>query len=461
MCGIVGIGRFTKTAIMGSEREAFQNMLVADTARGVHGTGIFRVDEKGKASWAKSYGIPYDLYRTPGFEENFWDKIVQEWTRWLVGHNRWATTGKKDAKSAHPFEVGDIILVHNGTVRSSKTPEYRQYDVDSEAVCASINNYGLEKTLSQFKMAFALAFYNKKKKTMNLIRNHERPMWLGTDIKEKRIVFASEEKMIAWACERNKIELNTLIEIPTNTLYTFKLDDMNPTITKLEEEEEVKVSDASRDEKGRKFFISNGDKWVLDPKTGIYDKEGPNQIKDSPLTMEIAALLSYKNEKKKSYFPPITTIPQEPKFQKKEDEKKKEYYPTEKYNSLKIGDQAFFTFKDFDKLGMLEKSPLYLVKGTNPKFNWVEFRSRVKETDALDLLMECGEVEGKVVSILVPTDATKDVIIYCTFPAPHWPVRKQETVEESYTRLARDAVPEPLDDASIPEQAFLRRADGE
>src|SRR5258708_18571864 len=112
MCGIVGIGNFRKQSIVNRDKAIFQNLLTADAARGIDGTGIIKIRDKGEATWSKAYGTPYDLFRTEGFDDNFWDDITSpEYVRWLIGHNRWGTTGRLDTKSAHPFEEGNIILV--------------------------------------------------------------------------------------------------------------------------------------------------------------------------------------------------------------------------------------------------------------------------------------------------------------------------------------------------------------
>src|SRR6267378_4345740 len=97
MCGLVGIANFKKQSIAHREKMIFQNLLVANSARGVDGTGVIKIQDNGKATWAKAYGNPYDLFRTEGFDDNFWDDITSpEYVRWLIGHNRWATTGKLD-----------------------------------------------------------------------------------------------------------------------------------------------------------------------------------------------------------------------------------------------------------------------------------------------------------------------------------------------------------------------------
>src|SRR5258706_8956735 len=297
MCGIVGIGNYSNSAISMYERDIFMDMLVADSARGVDGTGIFRINTKGgKVDWAKAYGNPFDLFRSEGFVHSFWEPVTSLYIRWLVGHNRYATTGSKDTASAHPFEVGNIVLIHNGTIRTFDLPEFKEYKVDSHAICAAIDRIGIKQTLKGFKGAYTLVYYDKKAKTLNLIRNWERPLFIGVCKKDKVVVFASEKHMLTWACERNKIFLDELFELPEGELYSYGLDEIKPKIQQIVEPysysypaSSTSSSTGKKDEMaadGSSFWL-NGEHWILNKKNGVFHKEISNSIlSNSQVTSE-------------------------------------------------------------------------------------------------------------------------------------------------------------------------------
>ena len=220
MCGIV--------LIVGSDidyklKNVFKDLLILDTIRGVHSTGVLSVS-KGKTNVLKKAvdGVTFtDMKRFDKFMVRAVNPTL------LLGHNRAATAGRVSDTNAHPFSDGDTHLVHNGTLKGySSLYNSKETDVDSEAICFDVEKNGILKTVSKLDGAFALATYNEKSQVFSVIRNKERPLW-GANVKGKdAIIFASESAFITAAANRNGVEL---AEEPwflkEQSLIEFHLDD--------------------------------------------------------------------------------------------------------------------------------------------------------------------------------------------------------------------------------------------
>lgn len=235
MCGLTGIMSHDATAIVGNHMAAFMNMVWSGAARGMHGTGAFAVDKNGDSYRVRVGGPPHKLIESPEFDK--FDKFVaSHYVRALVGHNRYATKGGLDTSSAHPFRSkdGNILLVHNGTLDTFKhLPDAKLYDVDSEAICNAIAIQGVEKTVKTMKGAWALIWYDAKDKTINFLRNKERPLWIARHEKEPIMAWASELGMLSWSLNRNGMYLFKYEELPENQWYSFTLESSKPHVKEV------------------------------------------------------------------------------------------------------------------------------------------------------------------------------------------------------------------------------------
>ena len=222
MCGLVGLGDFRPKA-NGYEHDLFMQMLIADSLRGTHGTGIVKIYTNGTHDWRKMEGDPFSLMRATGVS-GFMDNYNKKDVRFLLGHNRSATFGARDTKNAHPFEHGKITLMHNGTLeKHSPLLDFAKFPVDSEAICNSIDKEGIEKTLNNIRGAYALVYYDSKAKQLNLIRNKDRPIYIGVHEKMGRIYYASEAGMLRWILSRNNIDDVKIEMLPEHQLMTFSV----------------------------------------------------------------------------------------------------------------------------------------------------------------------------------------------------------------------------------------------
>lgn len=256
MCGIIGFAQQPVPASGGwrdkdSQLKAFfEQMLYMDALRGPHATGVMRVDHKDTDKNAFVYKRAlhaYDFLLQPAME---WLTKSMTDAALMVGHNRFATQGgvRADA-NAHPFQFGNISLVHNGHVTNgfSLSDDNTTLQVDSAYVARALSTTeNAIDVLSKIRGAYALVWHDSRDKTLNIARNEERPLFwvhLGDD-KNKMwngMLFASEMEMLALACYRTRIPINGDFLYPTpNTLYKFKLDDLPKFVaTKYEPAKEV------------------------------------------------------------------------------------------------------------------------------------------------------------------------------------------------------------------------------
>lgn len=218
MCGLVGIvGQIGE-----KEKKLFKLMLKLDTIRGPHSTGIVSVNRDGKSQFVKWLGTPWDLP-----EENVVDynRIVdnQIQTFCLMGHNRYATKGAVNLKNAHPFDFEGGVGMHNGTLTNTSFKAFNNgkgYEVDSQAMMHNINEKGFKNTYNNLHGAWAISWYDKANKSLNLIRNDRRPLEYCYINQGRTLVYASLGWLIDGACTELSIDIDddTLYELPINTL---------------------------------------------------------------------------------------------------------------------------------------------------------------------------------------------------------------------------------------------------
>jgi predicted glutamine amidotransferase len=213
MCGLVGMAGLLSV----KDENVLRNLLVFDTVRGVDSTGVAVVSRDCEVKVAKALGNAFNLIDSLAF-----DQCMKGINKIFIGHNRYATQGKVSPKNAHPYEIGDIVGAHNGTLKNKYSfVNGNKYDVDSQALYDHINERGIEDAVRIADGAYALTWYNQADDTLNFIRNEERPLFIAIDKKEERIFWASERWMLSVALSRNDIEAKEISELPVDTHLSF------------------------------------------------------------------------------------------------------------------------------------------------------------------------------------------------------------------------------------------------
>ena len=234
MCGIVGVvGKINKV-----QETTFKEMLFIDTLRGSHSTGIISVNTLDTAWIKKAVAAPdfLEMKKVNSLIDNRVSKC-------LVGHNRAATKGKVNTANAHPFDFGDIVGVHNGTLRNEKDLDYLNTDVDSERLFHHLSKHGIRDTVDNMEGAYALAWVNVKEGTLNLLRNSERPLHYGFNKDKTQMFFASEWGMLAWMDDRNNLGISEISMLPVHQHMKLQIP------TKLDEVIKYSMSEVKPVEK--------------------------------------------------------------------------------------------------------------------------------------------------------------------------------------------------------------------
>lgn len=202
MCGIVGVA--SNGPMTSQMKDFFQSLLFHDVVRGHHATGVAAIDTMDRSLAVVKKAVPAaDFLSLKEVEDDLF--AHKHNFNIYIGHNRWATSGAKDDdKNAHPFIHGDIVGVHNGSLRDQTLlDDHKSFVVDSDNLFHQMNKTGLKDTLDKTDGAFALVWYDKKDNTLNFIRNDERPLCVAK-LTNGCWVWASERGMLQWLINRHK-----------------------------------------------------------------------------------------------------------------------------------------------------------------------------------------------------------------------------------------------------------------
>lgn len=224
MCGIVGVVGAYKNGFSSEEADAFTDLLVMDTIRGYDSTGMFMVTNLGNMYMAKGAMNGLEFVGSPEYKQIY--NLLGSQGMFAVGHNRAATRGSISDVNAHPFCIDDkLVLVQNGTYKGSHK-HLKDTEVDTEAIAHVIAEADgdIEKALQRVNAAYALVWYDITRRTLNIIRNDERPLYI-TYTDEGSVFFASEKHMLQCALDRHNINTTKLpYMIAENSLVSFTVD---------------------------------------------------------------------------------------------------------------------------------------------------------------------------------------------------------------------------------------------
>lgn len=231
MCGLVGV----MGNIIRRDRVALYWLLHLDVIRGEDSTGIAAIHKEtlgGKDHFTarvfKEVGHPSELYDSypEDFPNDFYEPKNGAYNSYcLIGHNRAATQGLVNANNAHPFDMGNVIGAHNGTVDQwtmTSLNGYEEHDIDSKIIYQHINDTGqVQEVWDVADGAMALTWWDKKENALKVVRNNQRPLHYAISKDKKLIYWASKPWMLIAALAKCGIAYDKIEEFPVDTLFTI------------------------------------------------------------------------------------------------------------------------------------------------------------------------------------------------------------------------------------------------
>ena len=216
MCGLAGVFGKQLNVV---DRRAFRELLYVSALRGTHSTGVLAADVKNDG-WNRVMKNPEEPV---DFINRNFTFLSSAGFNIYMGHCRDATVGSVSKKNAHPFDTGQLVGAHNGTMHSS---EFRQKGItDSEAMFNLMETDGIIPVLGRTRQwdAYAVSIYDKKDRTLSLATNGKRPLAVGICKDSDTVFWASEYLMLHSILSRNMIRAD-YFTLTKNVLYELSFD---------------------------------------------------------------------------------------------------------------------------------------------------------------------------------------------------------------------------------------------
>lgn len=152
-----------------------------------------------------------------------------------IAHTRWATHGEPTEENAHPHQVGNVTLVHNGIIENAE--ELRENlitdgvkfksETDTEVACAVINKYyekdpiaAITKALKELKGSYAFGIIFEDNDKLYAVRK-DSPLIIGIG-EEENYIASDIAAIINYTNKYILLEDNEIVEITAQEIKTYK-----------------------------------------------------------------------------------------------------------------------------------------------------------------------------------------------------------------------------------------------
>lgn len=232
MCGLVGI---CGPGIQHIDLSILDDLSHIIALRGTDGAGIVQ----GKVPYysnSKNKEVIDNLI----LEKDRWDisyfKQKHQWTKegnknlfngihnnFFAVHVRAATIGEINKQNSHPFDVGDYIGMHNGTLKDMEY--FRKGVTDSEMMFKDVNERGLKAVLQSLHKdsAYAIVLLDKTTGEISFTRNDKRTLYFCFHATRSVLYWASEDWMLRGVLGRRseKIKDDQIWYFSPGVIYTI------------------------------------------------------------------------------------------------------------------------------------------------------------------------------------------------------------------------------------------------
>lgn len=227
MCGLVGLFSYGQ-GFFKEEAEMFSSMILMNSIRGAHSTGLFAVDNKKQVDYLKVLGGPSHLFEHD-MANSFHNRLVFQ-HRAVFGHGRLATRGAITIDNAHPFTVDQITLIHNGTLTNfealKKRHNLEHIEVDSLLCAHLFARMSPEEVVKEIQGAWAFIWYDADTNSVYIMRNTERPLFMYDRPGKNMYMISSERSTFKYLEDKYALQ-GSLLSFKSDGCYHFPMGQKN------------------------------------------------------------------------------------------------------------------------------------------------------------------------------------------------------------------------------------------